>query len=212
MKLFEKLQLIRVELQNQNIKKSGKNKFANYMYFELGDILPSINELEAKYKVCDVITYTKEEAKLELMNSENSDEKIVFTSSVPPLENLKGANAIQSLGAQHTYMRRYLYMTAFNIVESDFIDATTQPTNTESQKSNRDNTGNRKSTDRETLKAKTKEKFNKGIKQYAERMNMTIPVVVEMINKQIKNIFQKDDIQNLNNTEALTVVGWLQEQ
>lgn len=57
MKLFEKLQLIRVELQSQNIKKPGKNKFENYMYFELWDTLLSINKLEAKYKMCDIITY-----------------------------------------------------------------------------------------------------------------------------------------------------------
>ena len=35
---------------------------------------------------------------------------------------LKGSNKIQALGSSHTYLRRYLYLTAFEIVESDGID------------------------------------------------------------------------------------------
>ena len=37
MNIYEKLQKCRVDLQQMNIKKSGKNKFSGYMYFELGD-------------------------------------------------------------------------------------------------------------------------------------------------------------------------------
>ena len=35
---------------------------------------------------------------------------------------LKGAHAIQNLGAVQTYMRRYLWVTAMEIVENDYLD------------------------------------------------------------------------------------------
>jgi hypothetical protein len=39
--------------------------------------------------------------------------------------NLKGCHPIQNLGAVETYSRRYLYVTALEIVEHDALDATT---------------------------------------------------------------------------------------
>ena len=51
MNVFEKLQLCRVELQKSNLKKSGKNKFAGFEYFELGDFLPKVNELFNDHKL-----------------------------------------------------------------------------------------------------------------------------------------------------------------
>ena len=36
---------------------------------------------------------------------------------------LKGCNKIQGLGGVETYSRRYLYLTAYEIVEDDFSDA-----------------------------------------------------------------------------------------
>jgi len=39
--------------------------------------------------------------------------------------HLKGCHPIQNLGAVETYSRRYLYVTALEIVEHDALDATT---------------------------------------------------------------------------------------
>ena len=47
--VYGKLSKIRLELQNRQLKKSGQNKFAGFKYYELGDILPTINELSDKY-------------------------------------------------------------------------------------------------------------------------------------------------------------------
>jgi hypothetical protein len=38
---------------------------------------------------------------------------------------LKGCHAVQNLGAVQTYLRRYLWTTAFELVEHDALDATT---------------------------------------------------------------------------------------
>ena len=41
MSVYRKLQEARIELQSKPLKKSGKNKFAGFEYFELGDFLPT---------------------------------------------------------------------------------------------------------------------------------------------------------------------------
>lgn len=123
MNVFEKLQSVRVKLQSREIKKSGKNNYSGFTYFELADILPAINELMNEHKLCSHISYTTDVATLTIVNSEKVDEQIVFTSPMATAQ-LKGCHAIQNLGAVQSYLRRYLYLTAFEIVEADVLDAT----------------------------------------------------------------------------------------
>lgn len=44
---------IRVSLQNAKLKKSGRNKFAGFDYFELSDFLPKLNELMLEEDIND---------------------------------------------------------------------------------------------------------------------------------------------------------------
>ena len=122
--IYSKMQKARCEFQEKPLKKSGHNKFAGYRYFELGDFLPTINSLLEKYNLCSNISFDNEMATLTIVNAENTDEKLVFTS---PMSNasLKGCHDVQNLGAVQTYLRRYLWVNAFEIVESDGLDATT---------------------------------------------------------------------------------------
>jgi hypothetical protein len=111
----------RMALQSMQLKKSGHNKFAGYQYFELGDFLPQINEIFHSQGLCGVISYTKDYADLTITDVDDGT-NIVVTS--PMVEaNLKGAHAIQNLGAVETYQRRYLWMTAMEIVEHDALDS-----------------------------------------------------------------------------------------
>ena len=43
--VFEKLQQARVQLQNSKLKKSGKNAYAGFSYFELADFIPTVNNI-----------------------------------------------------------------------------------------------------------------------------------------------------------------------
>ena len=124
MNIYEKLQNCRCELQNLRLKKSGQNKFAGYWYYELGDFLPAINNLFLKHKLCSFITFTDLQATLHIIDSEKPETDLIFTS---PMRNsvLKGCNEIQNLGAIETYQRRYLYMTALEIIEHDPNEAVT---------------------------------------------------------------------------------------
>ena len=121
--IYTKLQKMRVDLQNMKIKKSGENKFAGYKYYELGDILPPINQLMLDNGVSAIVSFGSEYASLRLVDCENPTDVVEFTSPMASA-SLKGAHDIQNLGAVETYQRRYLYMTAFEVVESDFFDAT----------------------------------------------------------------------------------------
>lgn len=122
MNVYVKLSKIRLELQNRQLKKSGHNKYAGFKYYELGDILPSINELSEKYGILNIINYNREDAVLEIIDTDNPESKITIKSPMSEL-TLKGAHPIQNLGAIETYQRRYLYLTAYEIVESDYLDA-----------------------------------------------------------------------------------------
>lgn len=122
MNIYEKLQKVRAELQKSNLKKSGKNKFAHYEYFELGDFLPTINQLLADNKMASIFKFGADEASLMIVNTEKIDEFIPFSTPVV-MAQLSGATDIQALGATQTYIRRYLYVMAFEIAEHDTVDA-----------------------------------------------------------------------------------------
>lgn len=124
MNIYEKLQSARVELQNRKLKKSGKNKFAGFDYFELSDFLPAINEIFDKQKLFSRFLINDKQATLQIINAEDIKEEIIFSMPTAKLE-LKGCNEIQALGGINTYLRRYLYLNALEIVEADLFDAET---------------------------------------------------------------------------------------
>jgi len=119
--VYAKLQRSRMRLQSEPLKKSGHNKFAGYQYFELGDFLPTINKIFAEEGLCSLISFTSELATLQIVDVENGG-IITFTSPMAEA-NLKGCHPIQNLGAVETYSRRYLYVTALEIVEHDALDS-----------------------------------------------------------------------------------------
>lgn len=123
MTVYAKLQEARVKLQGRKLTKSGKNKFAGYEYFELGDFLPAVQEICNEVGICGVISFTDGMAYLNIYDTTSSD-CIVFSSPMGSIE-LKGSHNIQNLGAVQTYLRRYMWMAAFEIVEHDALDAVT---------------------------------------------------------------------------------------
>lgn len=120
MTVYKKLQQARTDFLSADIKKSGKNKFAGYEYFELGDFVPSINQIFNKIGLCGVVRFTTEQATLTVYDTEDGT-SIEFISPMVFANNPKG-QAIQDLGSTHTYMRRYLWLLAADIVEHDSVD------------------------------------------------------------------------------------------
>lgn len=136
MNVYKKLQEARVRLKEQDLKKSGKNTYSNYTYYELGDFLPAINKIMNESGLSSFINFTSEIATLTIINIEKVEEQIVFTCPMSSA-SLKGCHEVQNLGAVQTYLRRYLYTNAFEIVEADALEATTGKKDTKETKSNK---------------------------------------------------------------------------
>ena len=124
MSVYKKLQEARILLQNTSLKKSGRNKFAGFEYFELGDFLPTIQNIFTKVGLCGTVSFGTELATLTIVDLDDASQSVSFTSPMSSAE-LKGCHAIQNLGAVQTYLRRYLWVVAMEIVEHDALDATT---------------------------------------------------------------------------------------
>lgn len=111
----------RIDLQNTKLTKTGHNKFAGYTYFELGDFLPEVQKIFNSRGLCGVVSFAEELATLTITDIDDSS-SILITSPMKEA-NLKGCHPIQNLGAVETYTRRYLWVSAMEIVEHDALDS-----------------------------------------------------------------------------------------
>jgi len=123
MSVYTKLMQARLFLQATKLNKSGENKFAGYKYFELGDFLPTVMEIFHNLQLCGVVSYTADIARLTIIDTEDGSQ-IEITSPMGSAA-LKGCHEVQNIGAVESYQRRYLWVTAMEIVEHDLLDATT---------------------------------------------------------------------------------------
>jgi hypothetical protein len=112
----------RLKLQAADLKKSGHNKFAGYKYFELGDFLPTIQEICNEVGICGTVTFYTDIAVLTVTDMNDATQFIEFKCPMSSAA-LKGCHEVQNLGAVQTYLRRYLWTNAFEIVEHDSIDS-----------------------------------------------------------------------------------------
>jgi hypothetical protein len=123
MTVYRKLQSARLELVNSGIKKTGHNTYGGWKYYELGDFIPTVHKLFDAVGLCGVVTFT-DVATLTVYDTETS-EKVEFSTPIVYAEAAKG-QPIQQLGSTHTYLRRYLWLMAMEIVEADAVDAEQQ--------------------------------------------------------------------------------------
>ncbi len=124
MNVYTKLNHARERFHSRQLKKSGHNKFANYYYFELGDFVIPALEIFKDVGLTSVISFDSEYATMSIVNTDKPDESIVISSPMSTAA-LKGCHEVQNLGAVQTYLRRYLWVAALEIVEHDALDATT---------------------------------------------------------------------------------------
>jgi len=123
MTVYKKLQAARHELSKANLKKTGLNSFGGWKYYELGDFIPTVHKLFDAVGLCGVFSFG-EVATLTIFDSETGD-GVVFSTPIVYAESNKG-QPIQLLGSTHSYLRRYLWLMAMEIVESDAVDAEKQ--------------------------------------------------------------------------------------
>lgn len=126
----QKLAQARLMFLNKNVKKTGKNMHLEFKYFELEDIVPSAIEIFAEVGLVTTTNFDGVTASMTVFNTDNADEPgIVFTApyrevgQIVSREGKTVTNAMMALGSSITYLRRYLYMMALDIVEHDDVDA-----------------------------------------------------------------------------------------
>ena len=122
MNVYQKLNDARHKFHSTEMKKSGHNKFAGYKYFELGDFIVPALSIFNEVGLTSVISFGKESADMRIINTDKPEEMIVIESPMSEA-NLKGCHPVQNLGAVQTYIRRYLWVAALEIVEHDALDS-----------------------------------------------------------------------------------------
>lgn len=121
MAVLAKLNQARVKFHDSPIKKSGQNKFAGYSYFELADFIVPALRIFNEVGLCSIVSFDAEKATMTITDLEDGS-NVQITSPMSSAA-LKGCHEVQNLGAVQTYLRRYLWVAALDIVEHDAVDA-----------------------------------------------------------------------------------------
>lgn len=128
MNVYQKLIEARSQFLNDGVEKSGKNMNVGFKYFELTDIVPSVTKIFKELGLIAIDKFTNETAYMTIVNCDAPEETIEFEApfnQIAPIVSNAGkqvTNEMQALGSSITYMRRYLYMIAMDIVENDEIE------------------------------------------------------------------------------------------
>ena len=133
--VYQKLILARKKFLDRNVKKSGKNIKLEFMYFELQDIVPTATRIFNNVGLLGIVNFTPAAegeapvATMQIINVDNpADSVITFAVPYREVEQIVSnagkavTNPLQALGSSVTYLRRYLWMLAMDIVEQDDID------------------------------------------------------------------------------------------
>ena len=121
--VYQKLLKARTMFLASNTQKSGKNMHLAFKYFELDDIVPIATKIFDEVGLISLVSFGENSATMNILNIDNPEESVTFTTPLVQLSENKGTNAVQAFGSTVTYYRRYLYMIALDICEPDEIDA-----------------------------------------------------------------------------------------
>ena len=121
MSVYAKLQRAKTKFHTLELTKSGKNKHQGYEYFELKDFIKPLIKLLDEEKLLSFCSFTNEIATLTVVDIE--DDASMFISSPMSTAKLPACHEVQNLGAVETYIRRYLYMALFDIIDEDSVDS-----------------------------------------------------------------------------------------
>lgn len=129
MNIYQKLLKARAMFLEADVKKTGKNMHLSFKYFELEDIVPTATRIFGEVGIVPLVNFTADTATMTIVNTDNPEETVTFVSpfnQIAPIVSNTGkqaTNEMMALGSSITYMRRYLYMIALDICESDGIDS-----------------------------------------------------------------------------------------
>lgn len=121
-RLNYKLSFAKKMFSDCSVVKTGKNAFQKFEYFELKDIMPPIIDI-----FCDLMLSTKftfnvdDKTSLKIEDCETG-QYTLFSIPTPKNDGGNSNKQIQDIGKLSTYTRRYTFLIALDIVETDEID------------------------------------------------------------------------------------------
>ncbi len=149
MNIYEKLTLVQLELK---APKGQYNKFGNYPYRSLEDIVEGVKPLLMQHQLALILSDSVKqvggdryylEATAMLINSENPEEKIMTTALAREALDKKGMDSSQITGAASSYARKYCLNGLFCIDDTKDDDSPNQqPAVTKSNKTTKYNGNN----------------------------------------------------------------------
>lgn len=142
---YLRLAKARMAICKEGIERSAKGNFGSYI--PLQEIIPAILAAEAAFGLCSVFCIDRTEASVVIYDA-HSDKFLRFSINIEHVftsfcgeDRRKYDELTRNTGAMCTYLRRYAYMAAYNIVEHDTLeDTSTQspPAATTSDKNSRE--------------------------------------------------------------------------
>lgn len=124
MNIYEKMQNCRLMMQEEGIKKMGKNTFAKYDYYKLADLNSVMNRSLNTYRLFTKFEVHEQIAMLTIINTDNPSEELLYSMPFIDAEMTK-VTKIQNWGSSVSYLSRYLILEAFQIGECEIdVDST----------------------------------------------------------------------------------------
>lgn len=126
--IYQKLMEARLRFMSAGVKKSGKHMYLKFKYFTLDDIVPVAEQIFNDVGLFPMVNFAPVHgenfnvARLELIDMTDPHLLMTFAIPMPEIGKMDQITPVQELGANITYIRRYLYMLALDITEVDITD------------------------------------------------------------------------------------------
>lgn len=197
MTIYQKIAGIQKNLLQKELPKSGYNKFGNFKYHELEDILPTIFRECYNQELFIEFSFTNELAQLKIRNWNKPGESVITSVPMPEIVPLnRGMNIMQSEGSYITYLKRYLLINMFLIVEKDVVD------------SDKINVKTDKGSSARTEKVEATGAVQK-IREYIHKKDSSLEITPSMINTHRMKLFKDGELTKAENKEAY---NWFKNQ
>lgn len=209
--LLFKIQKVKQCLNNMNIKKSGKNNFQHYSYYELEDINKPIADALITEGLASLFTFKDGKAYLQIIDS-TTGAWIQWSTEVQTSERWKKSledtskkgdvgDIMKAKQALQTYARRTLYLQALEIAEPNTIEQ--EPEQQKPQKKKPQKTVPQKKVEQPKVSS---ERVNEILDQTYERVTLeagkefTLDNALWTINKLCENEAELEAVKSALNT------------
>lgn len=120
MSIYQKFNTMRLAFHKLPLKKTGYNDHNKSRFFQIDDFIKQSLQLCDEHGFCPLVSFSDDSATLTFIEIETG-KSIVFNSPFTRDALPKGTGA-QNLGAAQTYIRRYLWAMAWELVEQDEVE------------------------------------------------------------------------------------------